>query len=83
MTPLEFDGFDVRVLETIEMMAEKVRAAFQRVKVRDLYDLHRVASAPFNGELLRRLTVLKLWQARDPFDPETLFRKLRAGGYDW
>ena len=80
---LEFDGFDVRALEAIEMMAEKVRAAFQRVKVRDLYDLHRFASTPFNGELLRRLTVLKLWQARDPFDPETLFRKLRAGDYDW
>ena len=80
---LEFEVFEVRALEAIEMMAEKVRAAFQRVKVRDLYDLHRLASTPFNGELLRRLTVLKLWQARDPFDPEALFRKLRDGDYDW
>lgn len=31
---LEFDRFDVRSLEPIEMFAEKVRAAFQRVKVR-------------------------------------------------
>lgn len=37
---LEFELFDVPCLETIEMAAEKVRAAFQRAKVRDLYDLH-------------------------------------------
>ena len=80
---LEFEPFDVRALEAIEMIAEKVRATFQRVKVRDIYDLHRFASTPFNGELLRRLAVLKLWQARDPFDPEALFHKLRGGDYDW
>jgi predicted nucleotidyltransferase component of viral defense system len=80
---LEFDGFDVRSLDVTEMIAEKVRAAFQRAKVRDLYDLYRFASRPFNGELLRRLVVLKLWQARDPFDPERLFEKLRSGVYDW
>jgi hypothetical protein len=65
------------------MIAEKVRAAFQRVKVRDLYDLHRFAATAFDGELLRRLTALKLWQARDPFVPEALFEKLRGGRYDW
>lgn len=45
---LEFEPFDVRALEAIEMIAEKVRAAFQRVKVRDLYDLHRFV-APRSG----------------------------------
>lgn len=80
---LEFDLFEVRSLQAIEMIAEKVRAAFQRVKVRDLYDLHRLATTPFNGELLRRLVVLKLWQARDPFDSEAFFVKLRGGTYDW
>jgi predicted nucleotidyltransferase component of viral defense system len=80
---LEFDLFEVRSLQAIEMIAEKVRAAFQRIKIRDLYDLHRFATTPFNGELLRRLVVLKLWQARDPFDPEAFFVKLRGGTYDW
>jgi predicted nucleotidyltransferase component of viral defense system len=80
---LEFELFDVRALETIEMIAEKVRAAFQRVKVRDLYDLQRFATTPFDGELLRRLAVLKLWQARDPFDPGAFFERLRGSNYDW
>ena len=80
---LEFDLFDVRSLEAIEMIAEKVRAAFQRVKVRDLYDLHCFATTPFDGELLRRLAVLKLWQTCDPFDPEAFFDRLRGGDYDW
>jgi hypothetical protein len=27
--------------------------------------------------------VLKLWQVRDPFDPDAFFAKLRTGVYDW
>ena len=80
---LEFQPFEVPSLEVIEMVAEKVRAAFQRAKVRDLYDLHRFASTPFDGEILRRLAVLKLWQVRDPFDPVALFERIRGNDYDW
>ena len=80
---LEFEPFDLRSLAAIEMIAEKVRAAFQRAKVRDLYDLCRFATTPFDCELLRRLVVLKLWQVRDAFDPDLFFENLRAGNYDW
>ena len=80
---LEFDLFKVRSLQAIEMIAEKVRAAYQRAKVRDLYDLYCFATTPFDGELLRRIAVLKLWQTRDPFDPEGFFEKLRGDNYDW
>lgn len=80
---LEIEPFGTRSLQVIEMIAEKVRAAFQRAKVRDLYDLHCFATTPFDGELLRRLAVLKLWQARDPFDPDAFFERLRGGKYDW
>jgi predicted nucleotidyltransferase component of viral defense system len=80
---LEFELFEVRSLETIEMIAEKVRAAFQRAKVRDLYDLHCFGTTPFDAELLRRLVVLKLWQVRDRFDPAQLFQKLRSADYEW
>jgi hypothetical protein len=65
------------------MIAEKIRAACQRAKVRDLYDLHRFSAMPYDGQLLRRLAVLKLWQVRDPFDPDAFFTKLRTGIYDW
>lgn len=80
---LEFQPFEVRSLDVIEMVAEKVRAGFQRVKVRDLYDLHRFATTPFDVELLRRLAVLKLWQVQDPFDPEGFFERIRSSHYDW
>jgi hypothetical protein len=46
--------------------------------VRDLYDLHRFAATPFDGELLRRRAILKLWQVRDPFDPKVFFARLRS-----
>ena len=80
---LEFEPFDVPCLEPIEMAAEKVRAAFQRAKVRDLYDLHLLARQKFDGDLLRGLVVLKLWQVRDAFDAPGFFTKLRGGAYDW
>lgn len=51
--------------------------------MRDLYDLHRFATKPFDGEMLRALVVLKLWQVRDPFVPDALFEKLRSDKYDW
>jgi hypothetical protein len=35
-------------------------------------------------ELIRRLVVLKLWQAGDTFDPERLLRKFEEGrAFDW
>lgn len=80
---LEFEPCEVRSLEVIEMIAEKVRAAFQRAKVRDLYDLHCFATMPFDGERLRRLAVLKLWQVQDPFEPDAFFERIRSGAYDW
>jgi len=80
---LEFEPAAVRTLAPIEMVAEKVRATYQRAKVRDLYDLHRFASTPFDGQLLRRLAVLKLWQAKDPFDPDAFFARIRSGRYEW
>lgn len=80
---LEFAPFDIPSLRVIEMVAEKVRAAFQRAKVRDLYDLYHFATTPFDGELLRRLVILKLWQVRDPFHPDAFFEKLRGAAYDW
>jgi predicted nucleotidyltransferase component of viral defense system len=80
---LEFEPFDVPSLDILEMVAEKVRAAFQRAKVRDLYDLHCFSTTPFDGEVLRRLAVLKLWQVRDPFDPDAFFARIGGGQYDW
>ncbi len=80
---MEFEPFPIQSLAAIEMISEKIRAAFQRSKVRDLYDLNRFAASPFNDKQLRALVVLKLWQGKDPFDPESFFKKIRSAEYDW
>jgi hypothetical protein len=42
------------------------------------------AKKPHNQALVRRLVVLKLWQARDRFDPERLLAKIAdSKAYDW
>ena len=64
-------------------MAEKIRAAYQRAKVRDLHDLFAYSKRPLDRELVRRLVVIKLWQVRDVFDPDAFVAQLQAGDYDW
>lgn len=64
-------------------MAEKVRAAYQRRAVRDVYDLYQFHQMPFDRERVRTLVVLKLWLANDTFDSERFFTGLGSERYDW
>jgi predicted nucleotidyltransferase component of viral defense system len=80
---LPFPPAAVRCLDLPEVLAEKVRAAYQRAKVRDLHDLYVFSTKVVDRHLLRRLVVLKLWQVGDPFDPMALFHRLEQTTYNW
>ncbi len=81
---LPFDPVDITCLALPEIIAEKIRACYQRSKARDIYDLSVFAMRPLNRPLIRRLVVLKLWQARDSFDPEALLVKFNdTTAFDW
>ncbi|MNU49292.1 hypothetical protein D3C71_382310 [compost metagenome] len=54
-----------------EVVGEKVRAAYQRIRIRDLYDLSALGKLPFDRDLARKIAVLKMWEAprhNDPFN---------------
>ncbi len=81
---LPFDPADIACLALPEIIAEKIRACYQRSKARDIYDLSRFATRPLNQPFIRRLVVLKLWQAGDLFDPQVLMAKFDAAtAFDW
>ena len=40
-----------------EVIGEKVRAAVQRSRVRDLYDLYQLARQPYNRDVVRRIAM--------------------------
>jgi len=80
---LPFQPVPVRCLSLTEVLSEKVRAAYQRSKVRDLHDLYVFSTKVVDRHLLRRLVVVKLWQVGDPFDPATLFHRLENTQYNW
>jgi predicted nucleotidyltransferase component of viral defense system len=81
---LPFAPANIRCLALPEILAEKIRACYQRNKARDIYDLGMFATRPLNRNLIRRLVILKLWQAHDSFIPERLFRKFEDGrDFDW
>ena len=73
---LPFDPVEITCLALPEIIAEKIRACYQRSKARDIYDLSVFATRPLNRPLIRRLVVLKLWQAHDAFHPEAFIKNL-------
>jgi predicted nucleotidyltransferase component of viral defense system len=81
---LPFTPAAINCLALPEIIAEKIRACYQRNKARDIYDLGIFAHRPLDQPLVRRLVVLKLWQAHDTFEPERLMRKFEDGNdFDW
>jgi predicted nucleotidyltransferase component of viral defense system len=81
---LPFVPAEITCLALPEILAEKIRACYQRNKVRDIYDLGMFATRPLEHALIRRLVVLKLWQARDTFDPARLMQKFQDGrDFNW
>jgi predicted nucleotidyltransferase component of viral defense system len=80
---LEFPSFGVTCLQKEELLAEKLRAAFQRIRGRDLYDLYLFSKKPFDKDLVRKLVVVKCWNARESFVPERLLNKISTEEYDW
>ena len=81
---LPFEPVEITCLALPEIIAEKLRACYQRNKARDVYDLAMFATRPLDKPLIRRLVVLKLWQAGDVFDPEALMTKFEeADAFDW
>lgn len=81
---LPFAPAEITCLALPEILAEKIRACYQRNKARDIYDLGMFATRPLDQTLIRRLVVLKLWQAQDIFDPARLMQKFEDGrDFDW
>jgi predicted nucleotidyltransferase component of viral defense system len=83
-THLEFAPAALPCLHECELIAEKLRAAYQRRKARDVYDLAVFANRPRQEQLIRKALVLKLWNVRDSFDPAVFDARLsEKDRYDW
>lgn len=81
---LEFVPPDITSINEHEILAEKIRAGYQRAKVRDVHDLYVYSTKVLDRDLVRRLAVIKLWQARDVFEPPEFFARIQQQDlYDW
>ena len=60
-----------------------MRAAAQRSRVRDLYDLYQFTRLRFDRGLVRRIAVLKCWETRYAFDPAAFLAGLPEAHYEW
>ncbi|MBN1461928.1 MAG: nucleotidyl transferase AbiEii/AbiGii toxin family protein [Armatimonadetes bacterium] len=80
---LGIDPPSVPSLDLHELVGEKLRAAAQRSRVRDLYDLYQLARQPYDRDLVRRIAIVKCWETHFAFDPAAFLSGLAAGRYDW
>jgi hypothetical protein len=60
---LPFKPASIPCLVAEEVISEKVRAASQRSKIRDLHDLSETPVRQLNRDLIRSLAVIKLWES--------------------
>jgi len=80
---LPFSVPELSCLRREEAIAEKLRAIQQRATERDLYDAARYGKKGFDQDLVRLLAVGKLWNDREPFDPERILPTLAGGRREW
>jgi Nucleotidyl transferase AbiEii toxin, Type IV TA system len=77
---LPFKPAAIPSLATEEVVAEKVRAASQRSKIRDLHDLSEIGAKPLDRDLLRSLAVIKLWESdKDNLDYARFVAQIENG----
>lgn len=77
---LPFKPADIPSLAYEEVLSEKIRAASQRSKIRDLHDLSEVAGKALNRDLIRSLAVIKLWESdRDNLDYRQFAAQIEGG----
>jgi len=79
----EFQSFPVKCLQKDELLAEKIRATFQRIRSRDLYDLYLFSKRHYNKDIVKTLAVIKCWNAKDPLNPELLLDRVAKADYNW
>lgn len=79
---LPFAPTDIPCLAFEEIIAEKIRAASQRSKVRDLHDLSEIAKRPVDRDIIRSLAVLKLWGVGDGLSFARFRDGIKSADYD-
>jgi predicted nucleotidyltransferase component of viral defense system len=80
---LPFSPPPVPCLNYEEAISEKIRACFQRLRARDVYDLWSLSKRPMNKERVRSLAVLKCWQVGDEFKPDKLLSEISSAKFAW
>jgi predicted nucleotidyltransferase component of viral defense system len=79
----EFQKFAVYCMYKEELLSEKLRAALQRIRSRDLYDLYLFTKQHYDRNIVKKLAVIKCWNVKEPFDPKALLKKVTDEEYDW
>lgn len=80
---LEFPLPVIPCMALNEIIAEKVRACYQRATVRDAFDLFLFSKQPFNKELIRKLVVIKMWEVHQDFDAKKFLGNVSGGKFAW
>lgn len=68
--------FSVNTYTIEEILATKIRAVFERLKGRDIYDLHLASFFDLNKKLLRKLVLYYFYRSGKVFNPKIFFKNI-------
>ncbi len=74
--PFSDEKVRINVLALEELLAEKLRALYTRMKGRDLFDAYYAADLKIDEEKLRKLLIYKLTRAKVAFNPKIYFQRV-------
>ena len=76
-TPVLKDVIKINTYAVEEIMATKLRALYDRLKGRDVYDLYFLSSFDFDKTIVRKLVLYYFYRSKKIFTPNLFFKSIK------
>lgn len=78
LLPITNEKFNVATYSIEELAATKIRALYDRLKGRDIYDLYHVSKLNPDKVILRKLVLYYFYRTRKIFNPKIFFKNIES-----
>lgn len=76
--PVSKDVIKINTYAVEEIMATKLRALYERLKGRDVYDLYFLSSFDFDKTIVRKLLLYYFYRSKKIFNPNLFFKSIKG-----
>lgn len=76
--PLTGESFEITTYQLEELSSTKIRALFDRLTGRDIYDIYQLSSFDLDLRALRKMVLYYFFRSKKVFNPKLFFRNLET-----